>query len=238
MLYIGTSGWAYQRWQPNFYPATLQPSQFLEFYARRLNAVEVNYTFCGRHVLRQPVADRWLAETPKDFIFAFRAPKPITHFYRYRLRDAGDRVAQFEVALLPFRRAKRLGPVLFQLPKTFTADLTILDSFLRQWPRELRASFEFRDPSWFSDAVYEILRRHGTALCLAEREEAATPEVLTADFVYLRLRKMAYSSAELQEVAKRIERYARGREVFAFFRQTGDKGPAYAQEITRRLQNA
>ncbi len=193
------------------------------------------------HVLRTPrpstASCRSLAgRDAQGLHFRLRAPNPITHFCRYRLRDAGDRVAQFEVALLPFRRAKRLGPVLFQLPKTFTADLTVLDSFLHQWPRELRASFEFRDASWFNDAVYEILRRHGTALCLAEREETATPEVLTTDFVYLRLRKKAYSSAELHEIARRIERYARDREVFAFFRQTGDKGPAYAQEITRRVE--
>ncbi len=84
MVYIRTSGWAYPRWKGRFYSAALPPSRFLECYSSRLNAVEVNYTFCGRHVLRETVAERWLVQTPQDFIFAFRGPKPITHFHQYR----------------------------------------------------------------------------------------------------------------------------------------------------------
>ncbi|MGH9581789.1 MAG: DUF72 domain-containing protein, partial [Bryobacteraceae bacterium] len=92
MFYVGASRWAYPRWKANFYPADLPQSKFLEFYSSRLNAVEVNYTFCGRHTLRQTVADRWLTQTRNDFIFAFRGPKPITHFHLHRLRNAEDRV--------------------------------------------------------------------------------------------------------------------------------------------------
>ncbi len=64
MLYAGTSGWAYPRWKGTFYPAGLPPRRFLAFYSERLNAVEVNYTFCGRHVLRPSVTERWLAQAP------------------------------------------------------------------------------------------------------------------------------------------------------------------------------
>ncbi len=236
MWYIGTSGWAYPRWRPRFYPADLPESRFLTFYSGRMNTVEVNYTFCGRHVLREAVAERWLAEAPRDFLFAFRGPKPITHFHRHRLRDAGDRVQQFEATLVPFRRAGRLGPVLFQLPETFTVDTEVLDAFLRGWSRELRVSFEFRHSSWFDDEVYEVLRRHGAALCLAERDGMTTPDILTAGFVYLRLRKSAYSRAALEGIARRIERYAEQGDVFAFFRQTGDEGPVYAETVMRRLR--
>lgn len=236
MWYVGTSGWAYSEWKQKFYPADLAQRQFLAFYSTRLNAVEVNYTFCGRHILRQTVAERWLAQTPEDFIFAFRGPKPITHFHRHRLRDAEDRVRQFETTLLPFRQANRLGPVLFQLPETFTIDVKLLDNFLRGWSRDLRVSFEFRHPSWFTGEVYDTLRRHRAALCLADRDEMTTPEILTASFVYLRLRKSAYSRAALLRVVKRIEEYAQYGDVFAFFRQTGDRGPFYAQEISRKLQ--
>jgi len=235
MLYLGTSGWAYPRWKATFYPVALPPRQFLEFYSSHLNAVEVNYTFCGRHVLTHAVAERWLAQTDKDFLFAFRGPKPITHFHRYRLRDAANAVRQFQATLLPFQRAQRLGPVVFQLPETFIADLKVLDDFLRRWPRELRVTFEFRNPSWFTDDVYRILRRHGAALCLAERDDMSAPEVITADFTYLRLRKSAYSRASLQQLAERIKRYAKRGDVFAFFRQTGDRGPLHAEQIARKL---
>jgi uncharacterized protein YecE (DUF72 family) len=217
-------------------PCGLPQQRFLEFYSTRLNAVEVNYTFCGRRSVTDELAKRWLAQTPEDFVFAFRGPKPITHFHRHRLRHAEDRVGQFQTTLLPFQRANRLGPVLFQLPKSFTVDSKLLDDFLRNWPRELRISFEFRNASWFVDNIYAILRRHGAALCLAERDDMSTPEILTADFTYLRLRKFTYSVARLRELAKRIERYGARGDVFAFFRQDGDAGPVYAQEIVRRLQ--
>ncbi len=238
MVHIGTSGWAYPRWKEGFYPAALPPSRFLVSYSSRLNAVEVNYTFCGRHVLRETAAERWLAQTPESFVFAFRAPKPITHFHRHRLRGAGDLVRQFETALAPFRRAERLGPVLFQVPATFVADPKTLDDFLRNLPRELRAAFEFRNDSWFTDEVYGILRRHGAALCLAERDEMAAPEIRTARFAYLRLRKSSYPPAALQEVAARIARHAQSGDVFAFFRQTGDEGPLYAQAVARKVHAA
>ncbi len=84
---------------------------------------------------------------------------------------------EFETTLGPFRRAERLGPALFQLPATFVADPKVLEDFLCGWPRELRVSFEFRHASWFTAEVYAILRRHGAALCLAERDETATPEI-------------------------------------------------------------
>jgi uncharacterized protein YecE (DUF72 family) len=236
MLYIGTSGWAYPRWKPGFYPADLPEREFLEFYSSRLNAVEVNYTFCGRHAVRPHVAERWLAQTHPDFLFAFRGPKPITHFYRHRLRGAEDRIRQFEKMLLPFRQAGRLGPVLFQLPETFTIDASTLDDFLRRWPRELRVSFEFRNPTWFTDEIYGILRRRGAALCLAERDESATPEVLTAGFAYLRLRKSTYSAASLARLARRISDYAKSGDVFAFFRQSGEDGPFYARRMLRKFR--
>ncbi len=145
---------------------------------------------------------------------------------------------QFETALAPFQRAARLGPVLFQLPATFTADLKTLDDFLRGWPHELRTAFEFRNASWLTDEVYGVLRRHGAALCLAERDEMATPEIRTAGFAYLRLRKSSYTPAALQAVAAQIGRQARDGDVFAFFRQTGDKGPLYAQAVARKLHAA
>ncbi len=235
MLYLGTSGWAYPRWKPKFYPARLPQSQFLAYYSGRLNSVEVNYTFCGRHSLSETAAERWLAQRPPEFLFAFRGPKPITHFRQYRLREADERVAEFQTTLLPFRRAGRLGPVLFRLPRTFAIDAEALEIFLQRWQRELRVSFEFRNPSWFTAEVYESLRRHGAALCLAERDELSTPEVFTSGFAYLRLRKSAYSVDALRKIAERCGAYTQRGDVFAFFRQDGDGGPFYAERVARIL---
>lgn len=87
---------------------------------------------------------------------------------------------------------------------------------------------------WFAAETYAALR-HGAALCLAERDEMSTPEVRTAGFMYLQLRKTAYSAAALRRVAERVERYGRDGDVFAFFRQDGVAGPFYAGKVAREV---
>ena len=235
MVYIGTSGWAYSWLKPKFYPADMPSSRFLSFYSTQLNAVEVNYTFCGRHVLNRHMADCWLAQTPDNFLFAFRGPKPISHFHRYRLRHAETRVGEFGLALRPFQDKNRLGPVLFQLPRTFTIDPAVLEDFLRNWPRGLRVSFEFRYPSWFTDVTYDILRHHRAGLCLAERDETATPGVLTHhSFIYACANPITPPArcANCVSGCNHMQRRRR----FAFFRQDNVEGPLCARELLRILE--
>ena len=84
-VYIGTSGWAYKTWQPDFFPPKLPQKQFLRYYATRLNAVEVNYTF--HHLLSERTIANWLAETPESFRFVLKAHQSITHVKRLRNVD-------------------------------------------------------------------------------------------------------------------------------------------------------
>ncbi|MGA2991783.1 MAG: DUF72 domain-containing protein, partial [Candidatus Korobacteraceae bacterium] len=163
-IYVGTSGWAYKAWQPEFFPPKLPQKQFLRHYATQLNAVEVNYTF--RHLLSERTIANWLEETPASFRFAIKAHQSITHLRR--LTNAEDALQRFLSSIQPMAAAGRLGPVLFQLPPIFKADAERLDSFLAMLPRSLKAAFEFRDRSWFQETIYETLRRHRAALCLAE----------------------------------------------------------------------
>ena len=131
------------------------------------------------------MADRWLAQTPDNFLFGFRrtqADQPFPTATVCETRKPGWASSDWRYAR---SRINRLGPVLFQLPRTFTIDPAVLEDFLRNWPRGLRVSFEFRHPSWFTDATYEILRHHRAGLCLAERDEMASPGVLTHhSFIY------------------------------------------------------
>ena len=186
-VYAGTSGWAYASWKPDFYPAKLAAARFLNHYATRLNSVEVNYTF--RRMPSESLLQRWAEATPADFQFALKAPQAITHIKR--LRDAASTMAYFMDSLEPLLKTEKLGPLLFQLPGNFKCDVVRLREFLALLPRWLRAAFEFRDESWFVEEVYTALRE---ALCLAESEDLETPQVLTADFSYLRLRKPSYSA--------------------------------------------
>jgi uncharacterized protein YecE (DUF72 family) len=218
-FFIGTSGWAYPSWKPDFYPARLPAKDMLRHYSTQLNSVEVNYTFRSVDALTPELAARWINQAAPGFCFAFKAPQEITHYKQYRLQNTVELVKQFTASLRPFRKTKQIGPVLFQLPPFFKADVKTLDDFLRRWPRALRCAFEFRHPSWFEQPVYDVLGKHDAALCIAGSEKLETPEVVTAGFVYYRLRHDDYMPAGLRRIANSLRAHVRaGRDVYAFFK--------------------
>ncbi|MDP9039179.1 MAG: DUF72 domain-containing protein [Acidobacteriota bacterium] len=240
-VYAGTSGWAYASWKPGFYPAEVPAKRFLEHFATRLNAVEVNYTF--RALPTAAMLAGWLAATPADFRFSFKAPQAMTHFKR--LVECGDAVARFSAALEPVRAAGRLGPLLFQLPPNFKVDVARLEGLLRlpelSGPGAAKVAFEFRHESWFAEPVYEVLRAHGAALCLAEGDELSTPEVQCAEgFACYRLRRSGgYTAEEIGEFAERFGALAKTREVYAFFRHEDEPtGARNAEALLRACAGA
>lgn len=229
-IYAGTSGWAYASWKPEFYPAKLATSRFLNHYATRLNSVEVNYTF--RRIPSESLLQRWADQTPAGFQFALKAPQAITHIKR--LRDADSTMAYFMDSLEPLLKTEKLGPVLFQLPGNFKCDAARLREFLALLPRWLRAAFEFRDESWFVEEVYEALRKAGATLCLAESEDLETPQVLTADFHYLRLRKPSYSA---KAVIPRVRELARSGDLYVYLKhEDTPEGAVTAEAVLKAFQ--
>ena len=214
-IFIGTSGWAYSSWKPDFYPQTVPAKKFLEYYATKLNSVEVNYTF--RQLPTPSMLAGWMAVTDDDFRFSFKAPQNLTHIRR--LKDCADGVAALAHALEPVAAGKRMGVVLFQLPPNFKADPARLDAFMADAKTSgLRIAFEFRHISWFCNDVYSVLRQHGAALCVAESEDLETPDVLTAPFACYRLRKSEYSSTQLNALADNLRKKSFDGEVFAYFK--------------------
>jgi uncharacterized protein YecE (DUF72 family) len=228
-LRVGTSGYAYKEWKGSFYPEKFPDKKMLEYYAARFTTVEVNYTF-----YRLPSAktlEAWVPQTPPGFLFSLKATQKITHILR--LRNTESLMKGFLQGAQPLIAAGRLGPVLFQLPPSFKADVPLLDEFLASLPTALRAAVEFRHASWFSDAAYDCLRKRNAALCIAETEESRAPLELTADFAYFRLRKEVYPPAELSQWRDRFEGWrAAGRDLFVYFKHE-DKGtaPAYANAL-------
>ena len=223
-LFVGTSGWAYPTWKPGFYPAGLAQKKFLSYYSERLTAVEVNYTF--RALPSGKTLADWLAATPECFRFCFKAPQRITHFSR--LRNTGTVLTQFVETLAPMRHAGRLGQLLFQLPPNFKADAALLAAFLAEpaitGPTAPHLSFEFRHESWFSDAIYNVLRAHNAALCIAhagdDPGDLAVPEVHTASsHTSFRLRRSGgYTPGELDHYAQHFVSLAAQREVYVALR--------------------
>src|SRR5271165_3648515 len=216
-LYVGTSGWSYTIWKPDFYPQDVSSKNFLKSYATQLTAVEVNYTFRSR--LSEKAASGWIADVGPNFRFALKANQYITHIRR--LQNVEEPLQRFLPTLQPL--ARQLGPVLFQLPPNLKVDVPLLRDFLALLPRNFKAAFEFRHESWFSDDVYKALQERNAALCIAETEKVSTPEVRTANFIYFRFRQPSYSAEELKKLIDRIERcVADGLETYAFVKHEED----------------
>ena len=232
-LRIGTSGWNYKHWRGIFYPRDLPPRDWLGFYARHFDTVEINYSFY-RLPSRENFA-AWGEEAPAGFLFAVKANRFITHLKR--LREPEEPLGRF------FERAAALGrtfgPVLWQLPPHFHRDEQRLAEFLAALPRDCQHAFEFRHDSWFVQSVYDALAAHDAALCLADRGGGTSPLEITASWTYVRFHGglgdgWAYRDGQLSTWAERIASYrARGLPVYAYF---NNDPHGYAIADGRRLR--
>ncbi|MBS1858897.1 MAG: DUF72 domain-containing protein, partial [Acidobacteria bacterium] len=163
-----------------------------------------------------------------------KANQRITHIQR--LKNAGEATALFLRMIDPLRSARRLGPILFQLPPAVKCDVALLRAYLELLPGDLRCAFEFRHASWLNEEVYTALREKNVSLCVAESEKLEVPEVITADFVYFRLRKPDYTEADVDAIgARAAELLATGRDLYLMFKheETPD-GALHAERLLKR----
>ncbi|MDE2795758.1 MAG: DUF72 domain-containing protein [Gemmatimonadota bacterium] len=222
-LWTGTSGFSYKEWKGSFYPDKLPANRMLEYYSRRLSSVEINNTFY--RLPRAEMLERWASQVPEDFAFVLKASRRITHMKR--LKDAGDPL-DYLVRTAVGALGDRLGPILFQLPPYLRADVPRLRDFLAIVPDVVRAAFEFRHESWFSDDVYRALADHSAALVTADTGEDEAPVVETASFGYARLRRPGYDEGELEAWAAALAR-PEWSDVFVFFKHEDEgAGPRMA----------
>jgi uncharacterized protein YecE (DUF72 family) len=237
---VGCSGWQYRHWRAGFYPATLPASRWLEHYAQHFDTVEINNSF-----YRLPEAltfATWGKRVPAGFLYAVKASRFLTHMKK--LKDPEAPLARF------FSRAvqlgPRLGPVLYQLPPRWPVNLDRLQTFLAALPRTHHHAIEFRDPTWYDDRVFALLKEHGIALCLHDMAGSASGRRSVGPFVYVRFHGTSkysgsYSDAALEQWAEWLgERHGEGKPVFAFFNNdTGGHAPHDAARLrsalTRRI---
>ncbi len=226
-LWIGTSGFQYPEWKGTFYPEDLPAAKMLPFYAERFATTEINYTF--RRIPSEKTIENWCKLTPDRFKFALKAPQKITHFAK--LRGCDDTLTYFYKVISAL--GPRLGPVLFQLPPFLKKDVALLGDFIRCFPGEMRAAFEFRHASWFDDEVFGELKARNVALCIADSDKLTTPIVSTANFGYLRLRREDYTSSDVSHWAETVK--VKGGEwldSFIYFKhEESGIGPKLAQEM-------
>ena len=230
-FWIGTSGFQYSEWKGNFYPEELATAKMLAFYAERFATTEINYTY--HRIPAQKTVENWRAQTQEKFRFALKAPQRITHWSK--LRDCSDTLEYFCKVITGL--GDRLGPVLFQLPPTFKRDADVLTSFLREFP-DLRGAFEFRDESWFDDEIFELLKSRNIALCIADTETIATPEKITANYGYLRLRRGDYTEADVKHWSEFVcQQKANWTDAFVYFKhEESGIGPKLAKQMMELLE--
>ncbi len=185
---IGTSGWNYDHWRGVFYPRGLPADEWLEFYARHFDTVEINFSFYK--LPERENFEKWAAETPDDFTFAVKASRYLTH--QKKLKDPEEPVERL------FSHARGLGDkmsvVLYQLPPRWKVNVERLSHFLNVLPRDVRHAMEFRDPSWYTDQVYDLLRKHSVALCIMSAPDLPRIFEITAPFTYIRMHNGGYDT--------------------------------------------
>jgi uncharacterized protein YecE (DUF72 family) len=196
-LLAGTSGYSFKEWKGTFYPADLKADGMLSFYATKFPTLEINNTFY--RLPREHVLQEWAAQVPERFSFSIKASQRITH--HTRLKAESQSLVEYllkNTATL----GEKLGPILFQLPPNLKKDIPRLQNFLTYLPDDRRYTFEFRHESWFDEDTFALLRDRDIAMCVSESADLACPVVCTATWGYLRLHKLDYSSAALEEWAK------------------------------------
>jgi uncharacterized protein YecE (DUF72 family) len=236
--HVGCSGWVYKDWRGIVYPVELTQKKWFAHYAGLFDTVELNNTF---YRLPPPeTADQWGAQAPPGFVYALKLGQFGSH--RMKLRDA--------VSWLPnhLDRAERLGaalgPTLVQLPPRWRRNAERLDEFLSVAPRTMRWAVELREASWLHDDVFEVLARHGAALCIHDLL-ADHPWIRTTDWTYVRFhgptaleRKYwgLYGPERLAPAAERLAAWlAEGCDVYAYF-NNDYQGFAVEDATTLRAQ--
>lgn len=228
-LWVGTSGFQYPEWKGTFYPEDLSAAKMLPFYAERFSTTEINYTF--RRIPSPKTIENWCKLTPPTFKFALKAPQTITHFAK--LKGCDDTLTYFYKVVSGL--GERLGPVLFQLPPFLKKDVSLLGDFVRCFPSEMRAAFEFRHASWFDDEVFNELKAHNVALCIADSDKLSTPVVATANFGYLRLRREDYTAQDMYQWLQAVKNHqTTWSDTFVYFKhEESGIGPKLALEMLR-----
>ena len=226
MIYVGTSGYSYKEWKGSFYPEKLAAKDMLPYYSSKLPAVELNNTFY--RLPQRSMVESWKAQVPENFRFSVKASQRITHFKRLKEASAETDYMLETVSALD----DRLGVVLYQLPPNMKKDLERLETFLKHLPANPPATFEFRHPTWFDDDVLELLRSENRALCISDTDDLPVSHIdKTADWGYLRLRRVVYSPDDLREWISRIKAQD-WKTTFVFFKHEDEgTGPRLASEF-------
>lgn len=223
-IYIGTSGWSYDHWQGILYPHDIPPRERLDYYLQHFSTVELNASYYRWP--NEATFASWHNRVPSGFQMTVKAPRGLTHSKRLYEPEAWLERIERSVELL----GEKMGVLLMQLPPKFECDLDRLRYFLEQFPPHLRGAYEFRHPSWNTEAVFQLLEEHNAAYCIMSGAHLPCVLRATAPFVYVRLHGPdlgylyagSYSDDDLSWWAERVREWeGQGRDVYAYFNNDG-----------------
>jgi uncharacterized protein YecE (DUF72 family) len=217
-IYIGTSGWHYKHWVRTFYPAGTKDSGQLAYYIKFFKTVELNNSFY--HLPPPLTFKNWRKAVPDDFVFVVKGSRYISHLKKLNVERESIKIFFNSVNKLK----EKLGPILFQLPPKWNINAERLAAFLKKLPRNHLYTFEFRNPTWYDEEVYKLLRKYNCAFCIYELAGHLSPIITTADFVYIRLHGPEgkysgnYSMQQLKNWAKKCGQWQKeGIDVYVYF---------------------
>jgi uncharacterized protein YecE (DUF72 family) len=242
---IGTQGFSYPDWVGTFYPPESRQQDYLPFYARVFDTVELDTTFY--HPPKPSIVRSWAKHTPDGFRFAAKMPQRITH--EAKLSRMGEHVEEFVRALDPL--GEKRGPLLVQMPAEFQREAGtegVLERFLAACPSTAMIAVELRHASWHATEIFDLLRRRRAALAWTEWRDLPRVSEVTADFLYLRWMGkrediQTYTRVQIDRAVsfdaweRDLARALPGvREVYGYFNNHwAGHSPASANEMKRRL---
>jgi len=233
-VFVGVSGFSYSSWIGKFYPEGLKSEEFLGYYSKHLGSVEINSSFYAAP--SATMVKGWSAKTSEKFVFAFKAPRLITHTLKL---GKGSPEASAKLSATLSQLGPRLGPILFQLPPFSKLNHDLLETFLSDTQNIRPKVFEFRHSSWFTDPTFRLLEEYGAGFCIAETEDLEPTFKVTGGLAYFRLRKESYDRNNIEEWSRKIRQSSSGsNECYVYLRhdETGQNA-VLAQALSEKLQS-
>lgn len=234
-LFIGSSGFSYDDWVDEFYPLDIASNKRLNYYADHFNTVEINNSFYN--LPKKETFKNWAESVGEDFVFAIKANRYITHMKNLMVDEKSINKLLDRAEPL----GKKLGPILFQLPPQWNINLERFKNFVSLLPGSQRFVFEFRNKTWYTDKVYQILEDSNIGFCIHDHQDGPSPEKITADFIYLRFHgpggyyQSKYSDKELKNWKLKIMSYLKkDLAVFCYF---NNDFQGFAIDNAKKLRN-
>lgn len=172
MLYFGTSGFSYNDWVGAYYPPQMPRQEWLRYYAREFNALELNSTYYA--IPQLSVVKNMIARTGEGFLFSVKANQEMTH----TRQNENTAFVAFVQMLRPFIDAGKLGCVLAQFPYSFGYNQQNQDyvKLFRERMGSLPVVIEFRNAQWIRPEVFDFLHSHNLGFCCVD--EPKLPRLL------------------------------------------------------------